>query len=145
MCGLCARRNTLGFLIYVPCQRWMSMDAQVLHPQLLTLAVMASGAWLTLALGLGGNAVALITLASQVRVCASPWAKGVQDTCLGLPASVTVMIERVRGHQHSMGAADVGRGEAPARCARSSSGSQTPPSLAGCMPWPPGCHRCICR
>ena len=44
------------------------MDAQVLHPQLLTLAVMASGAWLTLALGLGGNAVALITLASQVRV-----------------------------------------------------------------------------
>lgn len=65
-----ARRNTLGFLLYVPCQRYMSMDAQVLHPQLLTLAVMASGAWLTLALGLGGNAVALITLGSQVRACA---------------------------------------------------------------------------
>ncbi|CAL8462533.1 g2066 [Coccomyxa elongata] len=60
--------NLLGFLIYVPCQRWMSMDAQVLHPQILTLLVMFAGCVVCLALQLGGNAVAVITLASQVII-----------------------------------------------------------------------------
>ena len=58
----------MGFLIYVPCQAWMSMEAQVLYPQILSLAIMASGAWLSLALWLGGNAVALVTLGSQVLI-----------------------------------------------------------------------------
>ncbi|EIE23913.1 hypothetical protein COCSUDRAFT_62444 [Coccomyxa subellipsoidea C-169] len=57
--------NLLGFLIYVPCQHWMSMDAQVLHPQVLTLLVMIGGCAVCLALQLGGNTVAFITLASQ--------------------------------------------------------------------------------
>jgi hypothetical protein len=43
-------------------------DAQVFHPQILTLVVMACGAWVSLNLCLGGNAVALITLGSQVVI-----------------------------------------------------------------------------
>ena len=42
--------------------------AQVLYPQMLTLGIMASGAWLSLSLWLGGNAVALVTLGSQVLI-----------------------------------------------------------------------------
>ncbi|KAK9906501.1 hypothetical protein WJX75_002983 [Coccomyxa subellipsoidea] len=60
--------NLVGFLVYVPCQQWMSMDAQVLHPQVLTLFVMIGGCVVCLALQLGGNAVAFITLASQVVI-----------------------------------------------------------------------------
>lgn len=41
---------------------------QVLHPQILTLLIMACGAWVSLNLALGGNAVALITLGSQVLI-----------------------------------------------------------------------------
>lgn len=41
---------------------------QVLHPQVLTLLVMIGGCAVCLALQLGGNTVAFITLASQVVI-----------------------------------------------------------------------------